>query len=98
MITVGSYIKLILNKKGKTQQYLVDKMNELGLSDGQAMHYEHLSTNLTTNKITPELARKIEIALELEKNFLVKMVGIPTNEKGLKRLEDIENRAINSKK
>ena len=66
---IGAYLKIILQKKNLTQQELANK------------------TGLTKNKVSaiingavrlsPAMARRIEIALDLPKYSLVELVGFP---------------------
>lgn len=89
-MTIGTYIRIILKKKGLSQQDLVDLMNKKGLCTGKQVHKQHISNYLNSiAKITPTMARKMEIALDLPKYSLVEMVGFPTTEHGKKELEGI---------
>lgn len=78
---IGTYIKLILQKKNMTQQQLADKLqvprqNVSNIINGSA-------------QIGSERARKIEIALDLPKYSLVEIVGFPTNDRDKRRLEEL---------
>ena len=79
---IGTYIKLILQKKNMTQQQLADK---------SGIPKTHISgiINGTVNMQSLR-ARKIEIALDLPKYSLVEIVGFPTNDRDKRRLEELE--------
>ena len=77
MITLGSYIRIILEKKGLKQQDVVNKINDLGLmEDGATFTRQKLSNIL--NGLAPFSRvnqRKLEIALDLPKDSLEKFVN-----------------------
>ncbi len=78
---IGTYIKLILQKKNMTQQELADK---------SGIPKTHISgiINGTVNMQSLR-ARKIEKALDLPKYELVELVGFPTNDRDKRRLEEL---------
>ena len=78
---IGTYIKLILQKKNMTQQQLADKLN---------IPKQNVSNIINGSvQIGSERARKIEIALDLPKYSLVELVGFPTNDRDKRRLEEL---------
>lgn len=78
---IGTYIKLILQKKNMTQQQLADKLQ---------VPKQNVS-NIINGSATVQAyrARKIEIALDLPKYSLVELVGFPTNDRDKRRLEEL---------
>lgn len=78
---IGTYIKLILQKKNMTQQQLADKLN---------LPKQNISNMINGSKqVGSYRARKIEIALDLPKYSLVELVGFPTNDRDKRRLEEL---------
>lgn len=78
---IGTYIKLILQKKNMTQQQLADKLQ---------VPKQNVSNIINGSiQIGSVRARKIEIALDLPKYSLVELVGFPTTDKGKKELEEL---------
>lgn len=78
---IGTYIKLILQKKNIKQQQLADKTG---------IKKTHISGIIHgTVKIEAYRARKIEKALDLPKYSLVELVGFPTNDRDKRRLEEL---------
>lgn len=67
-------------------------MNSLGMGkDSVLINRQHISNILNgIRPLSPYMARKFEIVLGLEKHSVVKMVGFPNGEKGMKMLEDID--------
>lgn len=90
-ITPQEYVRLILEKRNMKQMDLIRKLNELQLGqNGKLMHRQHLNNVLNGKmKFRPKLARKIEIALGLEKYQLVRMVGMPRSQEGIEELERV---------
>ena len=87
---IGKYIKLILQKKNMTQQDLVNKLNELHLGEKGEITRFKISAVLNQGiGLSPYLARKIEIALDLPKYSIVSKVGFPKGEREKKKLEEI---------
>ncbi len=79
---IGTYIKLILQKKNMTQQELA---NRLGIAR------THMSAIINgAEAISAVRARKIEKALDLPKYELVELVGFPTNDRDKRKLEELE--------
>ncbi len=78
---IGTYIKLILQKKNMTQQELADR---------SGIPKTHIS-QIISGKITmcALRARKIEKALDLPKYELVELVGFPTNDRDKRKLEEL---------
>lgn len=86
---IGTYIKLILEKKNMKQQDLVNRINELHLANG-TMYKNKISEMLNGQReITPVMARRFEIALDLPKYSLVELVSYPTNDRDKRRLEEL---------
>ncbi len=78
---IGTYIKLILQKKNMTQQQLADKLQ---------VPKQNISNIINGSiQIGSVRARKIEIALDLPKYSLVEIVGFPTNDRDKRRLEEL---------
>lgn len=78
---IGTYIKLILQKKNMTQQQLADKLN---------VPKQNVSNIINGSMLIGAVrARKIEIALDLPKYSLVELVGFPTNDRDKRRLEEL---------
>lgn len=72
-----------------TQRDLTNRINELHLANG-TMYKNKISEMLNGKmNITPVMARKIEIALNLPKYSLVELVGFPTNDRDKRRLEEL---------
>ena len=71
-----------------SQMDLLNKMNELNLGDGVKLHKQHLNNAINIH-MSYVWARRIEIALDLPENSLVKMVGNPT-ENQWKTIEEIK--------
>lgn len=71
MLDVTTFIKIILKKRGMSQADLLRKMEAKGI---KGVHKEHLSEALN-GKMFPIMAERIEIALDLPKDTLVKMVN-----------------------
>lgn len=80
---IGTYIKLILQKKNMTQQQLADKMNL------PRQNVSNMINGTGSKTITCIQARKIEIALNLPKYSLVELVGFPTNDRDKRRLKEL---------
>lgn len=73
-----------------TQMDLLRKINDLNLGNGKELSRCHLNNFINeTGGISFVWARRIEIALELEKYSLVKMLGIPT-EQEWKKIEEVK--------
>lgn len=91
---IGTYIKLILIKKNMTQQDLVNRLNELGLADHNEIVRKHTISDIVNGKLTisPSMARKIEIALDVPKYSIVNIIGLPKTKESKKRLEEIEGK------
>jgi len=91
-MNIGMYLKVLLQKKNMSQMDLVNKLNEMHLSDGKVYKNkmsEYINGHLA---ISPYMARKIEIAMELPKYSLVKLVGFPERECDKEKLEGIKAR------
>lgn len=81
-MNIGTYIKLILQKKNMTQEELARK------SGIPKTHISQIIRGAIT--ISFIRARKIEKALGLRKYELVEIVGFPTNDNDKRRLERLE--------
>ena len=78
---IGTYIKLILQKKNMTQQQLADKLQ---------VPKQNISNIINgSSQLQAYRARKIEKALDLPKYSLVELVGFPTNDRDKRRLEEL---------
>ena len=77
MITLGNYVRTILEKKGLKQQDVVNKINELGLMNNGAIFTRQKLSNILNGQapLSKENCNKIEIALGLPKNSLSKFVN-----------------------
>nr|DAX01480.1 MAG TPA: Transcriptional regulator, Transcriptional activator, TPR, HTH [Bacteriophage sp.] len=93
---IGTYIKLILIKKNMTQQALVDRLNELGLTNNNEIVRKHTISDIVNGKLTisPFMARRLEIALDMPKYSIVNLIGLPKTEIGIKKLEEIEGKIM----
>lgn len=80
---IGTYIKLILQKKNMTQQQLADKLQV------PKQNISNMINGTGSKVVTCIQARKIEIALDLPKYSLVELVGFPTNDRDKRRLEEL---------
>ena len=91
MLSIGDYIKLILQKRGMTLTKLAEEMTELEKLNGnnETIYKQHLSRDLGQGKISITRARKIEVALNLPKFQLVNMINPTLSEKQIKHLEEI---------
>lgn len=91
---IGTYIKLILIKKNMTQQALVDRLNELGLTNNNEIVRKHTISDIVNGRLTisPFMARRLEIALDMPKYSIVNLIGLPKTEIGMKKLEGIEGK------
>lgn len=77
MISVGTYVKVILKKRNMSQADLLRKMRELKLADDKTLVLQKLN-NAINLKMGFTWARRIEIALDLPEYSLIKMVGVPS--------------------
>lgn len=93
---IGTYIKLILIKKNMTQQALIDRLNELGLTNNNEIVRKHTISDIVNGKLTisPFMARRLEIALDMPKYSIVNLIGLPKTEIGIKKLEEIEGKIM----
>lgn len=93
---IGTYIKLILIKKNMTQQALVDRLNELGLTNNNEIVRKHTISDIVNGKLTisPFMARRLEIALDMPKYSIVNLIGLPKTKIGIKKLEEIEGKIM----
>ncbi len=93
---IGTYLKLVLTKKNMTQQALVDRLNELGLTNNNEIVRKHTISDIVNGKLTisPFMARRLEIALDMPKYSIVNLIGLPKTEIGIKKLEEIEGKIM----
>lgn len=93
-MNIGTYIKLILTKKNMTQQDLVNRLNDLGLADNNEVVRKHTISDIVNGRLTisPFMARKIEIALDMPKYSIVNIIGLPKTKVGMKKLEELEGK------
>lgn len=77
MITLGNYIRIILEKKGLKQQDVVNKINELGLMEGGAIFTKQKLSNILNGQapLSKENCNRIEIALGLPKSSLNRFIN-----------------------
>lgn len=87
MITLEDYIKLILTKRGMTQADLLRVMQEKKLGKVDKCHLNNFIKGTGPRSFL--WAKRIEIALDLEKDSIVKMIGKPTDYEIVK-MEDLE--------
>lgn len=73
MIDAREYIAIMIKKRGLTNKGLVERINKLGLA--RSKYNETHFSSMMTGKIplTELVARRIEVALGLEKDSLVKL-------------------------
>jgi len=95
MLSIGGYIKLILKKRNITVAELARNMTEQERQCGSSItiHKTHLNAEIKGDKISIVKARKIEIALDLPKFQLVKLIKPNLSEKQLKLLENVYYKA-----
>ncbi|MFQ8989184.1 MAG: hypothetical protein ACLR6T_10980 [Intestinibacter sp.] len=79
MISVETYTKILLQKRGMRQADLLAKMKELKLADDKTLVKQKLNNALNI-RMGYTWARRIEIALELPDYFLIKMIGTPSSQ------------------
>lgn len=92
MITVGEYVKRILKARNMTQIDLVKEINRRHLGyNGNDVKKAKINNflNGTWHKNYP-MARRCEIALDLPKYSLIKMIGEPTKVEW-KRIAEVDN-------
>ncbi len=77
MISVETYTKILLQKRGMRQADLLAKMKELKLADDKTLVKQKLNNALNI-RMGYTWARRIEIALELPDYSLIKMIGNPS--------------------
>jgi arginine repressor len=87
MLDASTYVRIILKKRGMTQNDLVRAMQDKGI---KSVYKTHISEALNI-KMSPVMARKIEIGLDLPKYSLVKIVGMPVTRAGIQEIERIGN-------
>ena len=88
MISAGTYVKILLQKRNMSQTDLLRKMQSLGFN---GVHLTHINNfiNGTDTIIRYGLIRKIEIALELPEFTLINMIGRPSETK-INQLKEIK--------
>lgn len=79
MISVETYTKILLQKRGMRQADLLAKMKELKLADDKTLVKQKLNNALNI-RMGYTWARRIEIALELPDYSLIKMIGTPSSQ------------------
>ena len=89
MISVGTYVKVILKKRNMSQADLLRKMRELKLADDKTLVLQKLN-NAINLKMGFTWARRIEIALDLPEYSLIKMVGVPS-EKQWEMIKEVKS-------
>ena len=77
MISVETYTKILLQKRGMRQADLLAKMKELKLADDKTLVKQKLNNALNI-RMGYTWARRIEIALEVPDYSLIKMIGDPS--------------------
>lgn len=94
MIDVVDYIKLVLNKKGWTQQKLCDEVNKIEIKLGDSRTTKHgISSYMNKGQpIGVKMLVKIEKALDLPNDTLMNMVEGPLSKLGKKDLEEVKKK------
>lgn len=89
---INEYLKMIMQKKKIKQCEILLEMNKRHMGEnGVDINKQHISNILNgSRKLSPYMARKFEIVLDLEKYSLVKLVGFPKGEKGMKTLSELD--------
>lgn len=77
MVSVETYVKVLLKKRNITQKELLDRMKKLKLAKDETLVRQKLNNALNI-QMGYTWARRIEIALELPDYCLIKMIGNPT--------------------
>lgn len=92
MITIADYINLILKKKKWTKARLVREINKIEETNGDTEHTrkQNLTNNLSYNYIRPKFAKKLEKALGLKDDDLLRFVGEPISKQGKRALRDVK--------
>lgn len=90
VINVETYVRVLLKKNNIKQVDLLNKMKELKLADDKTLVRSKLNNAINT-KMGYTWARRIEIALDLPKYSIVRMVGRPTEYEWKKIKEIGEN-------
>ena len=93
MITIGTYIKIILKKRNMSQADLLRKMQELNLGKVDAPHLNNFINGTAPNN-SYVWARRVEIALDLPEYSIIKMIGTPT-EFEWKKIKEVGNNVSN---
>ena len=88
MISVGTYVKILLKKRNMSQIDLLRKLQNLGFEGVYLTHINNFINGKDT-VIRYGLIRKIEIALDLPEFTLINMVGRPSETK-IKQLKEIK--------
>ena len=95
MLSIEDYIKIILKKKKMTSMDLVRKINKVEEKAGieERTKKQNLSNYLNGyHSWGYEFVRKVEVALELEDGFLMRMLGKPKTKESKKRYVEILNK------
>lgn len=76
MITLGSYIRIILEKKGLKQQDIVNRINNLGLMEDGAIFTKQKLSNILNGlaPFTVTNCKRLEIALDLPEGSLKRFI------------------------
>ncbi len=77
MVSAETYVKIILKRRNISQAQLLRKMLQLKLAEEKTLCAPKLNNALNV-QMGYTWARRIELALDLPKYSLVKMVGSPT--------------------
>ena len=88
MISAGTYVKILLQKRNMSQMDLLRKMQSLGFDGVYITHINNFINGTETTTRYP-LIRKIEIALDLPEFTLINMAGKPSEAK-IKQLKEIK--------
>lgn len=90
MIDVSTYIKLIMQKKGMTNQKLCYELNKIEEKLGDSRTSKQNVSNYLNGQwaFRPKILAKYEAALGLPENTLVNMVSMPLTKEGKKELKE----------
>lgn len=88
MMTLSEYIKIILKKKNWTNIKLAEELSKLGTK----VYPQNITNYLNNNYIRPKFAKKLEVALGLKEDDLLKFVGKPISKQGKLKLREIKEK------
>lgn len=98
MLLVNDIIRKQLKNRKMTQQDLVNRINEMGISEGK-VSIQNINNLLNDpNEIRPVLVKKIEIALHMPKDSLMSLLPEFTYSTMQERVDRIERRRKTNKR